>query len=49
VTPISYEGDEISRLSRLVLEIYRGTDRRQTTDATIETEVYYANSVLTLM
>jgi len=26
--PISYEGDEISRLSRLVFEIWRGTDRQ---------------------
>jgi len=28
-TPISYKGDEISRLSRLVFEIWCGTDRRQ--------------------
>jgi len=27
-TPISYKGDEISRLSRLVFEIWRGTDRQ---------------------
>jgi len=36
-TPISYESDEISRLYRLVFEIWRGTDR-QTTDATTVTE-----------
>ena len=29
-TPISYKGDEISRLSRSIFEILRGTDRRQT-------------------
>jgi len=31
-TQISQKGDEISRLSRLVFEIWRGTDRRQTND-----------------
>jgi len=43
--PISYKTDEISRLSRLVFEIWRVTDRRQTTDAATETEGSHAVSV----
>jgi len=46
-TPISYKGDEISRLSRLVfLDLMRDrqTDRRQT-DATTVTEGCYTYSV----
>ena len=35
-TPISYRGDEISRVSRVVSEIWRGTDRQ--TDAATKTE-----------
>jgi len=31
-TPISYKGDEISRLSHLVFEIGRRTDRRKPDD-----------------
>jgi len=38
LTPILYSDDEISRVSRVVSEIYRGTDSRQTTDAATETE-----------
>jgi len=29
-TPITYKDEEISRLSRLIFEIWRGSDRRQT-------------------
>jgi len=31
-TPISYKGDKILSLSRLVFEISRGTDRQTTND-----------------
>jgi len=36
-TPISYKGDEILPLSRLVFKIWSRTDRWQTTDATSKT------------
>jgi len=51
-TPVSYEGDEISRVSRVVsrsdsgqTETGRLTDRRQTTDAATETEGSHTVSV----
>jgi len=37
-TPISYTGDEISRVSHIVSEIWRGTDRQQTTHSVTKTK-----------